>query len=74
MAHGFTIESDGRGGSCRAVCSCGWTSREFVSAGLAGAAWDVHHEQGHLERRSVPTRRRMPRTGSDGRRAYDGGI
>ena len=28
-----------------AVCSCGWRSEPFSSAGLAGSAWDRHRDE-----------------------------
>jgi hypothetical protein len=34
------IESDAKGH--RAVCSCGWRSDHFSTAGLAGSVWDEH--------------------------------
>jgi hypothetical protein len=27
-----------------AVCSCGWRSEPYSSAGMAGSAWDRHAE------------------------------
>lgn len=34
----------------RAVCSCGWTSEPYPSAGLAGSAWDRHKAEVEEER------------------------
>jgi hypothetical protein len=40
---GYTIHPGDRGGSV-AVCSCGWRSPGMLSAGVAGARWDLHVE------------------------------
>ncbi|MCU1487461.1 MAG: hypothetical protein JWN67_4207 [Actinomycetia bacterium] len=28
-----------------AICSCGWRSEPYSSAGMAGSAWDRHSEE-----------------------------
>jgi hypothetical protein len=34
-----------------AVCSCGWRSEAFTTAGLAGSASDEHRRQGGADER-----------------------
>lgn len=46
----YRIFLNGRGMGMRACCNgCGWRSEVFGSAGLAGAAWDVHAKHEHHE-------------------------
>jgi hypothetical protein len=32
------------GTGCAALCSCGWQSTYYPSAGMAGSVWDAHVE------------------------------
>jgi hypothetical protein len=45
MTERFQLER--RGQAHVAVCTCGWRSAPHHTAGLAGAAWDLHRAADH---------------------------